>query len=61
MANPKRRHSHSRQATRRAHHFLTPTNLVECRQCHEPKLPHCACPKCGYYAGRRVMEVKERK
>ena len=61
MANPKRRHSHARQAKRRAHHFLTPASLVECRQCHEQKLPHRACPKCGYYAGRRVIEVKEAK
>ncbi|MCL6451858.1 MAG: 50S ribosomal protein L32, partial [Acetobacteraceae bacterium] len=29
-------------------------------QCHEPKLPHHACPKCGYYAGRKVVEKEEK-
>ena len=61
MANPKRRHSHARQATRRAHHFLKAVVLSECRQCHEMKLPHRICPKCGYYEGRKVIAVKETK
>ncbi|MGB0064616.1 MAG: 50S ribosomal protein L32, partial [Terracidiphilus sp.] len=29
--------------------------------CHEKKLPHRACPKCGTYKGRAVLEVKEAK
>jgi large subunit ribosomal protein L32 len=33
--------------------------LSECPNCHERKLPHRACPKCGYYKGREVVEVKE--
>lgn len=58
MANPKRRHSHSRKNKRRAHHALTPRQLGECPQCHEPKLPHRACPHCGYYRGRAVVAVE---
>jgi large subunit ribosomal protein L32 len=61
MPNPKRRHSHARQANRRSHHFLVAASLVECRQCHEQKLPHRICPKCGYYEGRKVIAVKETK
>ncbi|MGH9786609.1 MAG: 50S ribosomal protein L32 [Terriglobia bacterium] len=61
MPNPKRRHSHARQGKRRAHHFLVATSLVECRQCHEQKLPHRICRKCGYYEGRKVIAVKEKK
>ena len=61
MANPKRKHSHARQGKRRAHLFLTPALLEDCPQCHEKKLSHHVCPKCGYYKGRRVMEVKEVK
>lgn len=34
-------------------------SLSECPNCHERKLPHRACPKCGYYKGREVLEVKE--
>ena len=59
MANPKRRHSKQRTAKRRSHDFLTPTGLSECPNCHERKLPHHACGKCGTYKGRDVIAVKE--
>jgi len=59
MPNPKRRHSKARTSKRRAHDALTPTGLSECPSCHEPKLPHRVCRKCGTYKGRDVIEVKE--
>lgn len=59
MPNPKRRHSTRRTANRRAHDFLTATGLSECPNCHEKKLPHRACPKCGAYKGRAVLDIKE--
>ncbi len=61
MANPKRRHSKRRTATRRAHDHLTAQSLSECPNCHERKMPHRACPKCGYYKDREVLEVEEAK
>jgi len=61
MPNPKRRHSHARQGKRRSHLFLKAPILSKCRQCHEMKLPHRICPKCGYYEGRKVISVKETK
>ena len=57
MPNPKRRHSKRRTALRRAHDFLTPVSTSECTNCHERKLPHRACAKCGHYKGREVLEV----
>jgi large subunit ribosomal protein L32 len=59
MPNPKRRHSTRRTAIRRSHDFLTAVGLSECPNCHEKKLPHRACAKCGAYKGRAVLEVKE--
>lgn len=59
MPNPKRRHSKRRTSTRRAHDSLTPASKAECPNCHEPKLPHRACPHCGRYKGREVVEVAE--
>ena len=59
MPNPKRRHSKARTAKRRSHDALTATGLSECPNCHEPKLPHRVCRKCGSYKGRDVLEVKE--
>jgi large subunit ribosomal protein L32 len=58
MPNPKRRHSKSRTSKRRANDFLTPPVLGECPNCHEKKPPHQACPHCGHYKGRAVMNVK---
>jgi len=59
MPNPKRRHSKRRTSTRRSHDGLTTTGTSECPNCHERKLPHHACAKCGTYKGRDVLEVKE--
>jgi large subunit ribosomal protein L32 len=61
MPNPKRRHSRQRTAKRRSHDFLTSPSLSECPNCHERKLPHQICPKCGVYKGRDVVAVKEEK
>jgi large subunit ribosomal protein L32 len=59
MPNPKRRHSKSRRGKRRAQDFLRPVTPGVCAQCLEPKAPHQACPKCGYYKGKQVMEAEE--
>ncbi|HET6198769.1 MAG: 50S ribosomal protein L32 [Candidatus Acidiferrales bacterium] len=57
MPNPKRRHSKRRSSTRRAHDHLTAPTISKCPHCHEPKLPHRACPHCGYYKGRAVVDT----
>jgi large subunit ribosomal protein L32 len=59
MAHPKRRHSHSRTHMRRAHDSLKTQSLSVCPNCREMKLPHRACPHCGYYRGRQVVEIKK--
>jgi len=59
MPNPKRRHSKARTGKRRSHDHLTAQSLSECPNCHEHKLPHRACLKCGYYKGREVIEIEE--
>ncbi|MCU1310683.1 MAG: ribosomal protein [Candidatus Angelobacter sp.] len=59
MPNPKRRHSKARTGKRRAHDFLTAQSLSECPSCHEKKMPHRACPKCGTYKGREVVAVEK--
>ncbi len=59
MPNPKRRHSAQRRGKRRAHDHLQAAPQAECPNCHEPKPPHRACPHCGQYKGREVIEVAE--
>ncbi|MFH7319256.1 50S ribosomal protein L32 [Desulfurivibrio sp. D14AmB] len=59
MALPKRRHSHSRTRTRRAHDALGVPTVSTCAQCGEPKMPHRLCPGCGSYKGRSVIKLDE--
>ncbi len=30
---------------------------VNCQKCKQPRLPHTACPTCGYYRGRVVLDL----
>lgn len=59
MPNPKRRHSKTRRANRRAHDALQAPQLSLCSNCREPIAPHRACPKCGYYRGRQIRIIEE--
>ncbi|HHP50744.1 MAG TPA: 50S ribosomal protein L32 [Moorella mulderi] len=62
MGVPKRRVSKARKNKRRSQWLqIAPPNLVECPHCHQLKLSHRACPHCGYYKGRPVLEVAEEK
>ncbi len=58
---PKRRIPSARRGDRRSHFAVKPANLDTCPQCHSPKLPHHACPTCGTYNGRQVIEMKSPK
>lgn len=59
MAVPKKKTSKSRRNMRRSHDALTPTFAVVCPQCGDPTLRHRACPSCGHYRGKKVVEVNE--
>ncbi len=59
MAVPKRKTSKARRDRRRtAKERLTIPNVMDCPQCHEPKLPHRVCGACGYYNGKEVISVE---
>ena len=60
MANPKRRHSKARTRARRAQYKVRSTPEVhECTNCGSPKMLHRACPTCGTYRGRTVVQREE--
>lgn len=57
MAVPKKRTASSKRDQRRSHHAKKPVKLAACPKCHQPTLPHTACPNCGTYKGRQVIDV----
>jgi large subunit ribosomal protein L32 len=61
MPVPKRRQSSTRRDKRRTHDNLTPPTVVGCSNCGEPALPHHVCQKCGFYKGKKVLEIKKSK
>jgi large subunit ribosomal protein L32 len=60
-ALPKRKYAKARRGKRRSHLGATPPPLDLCPQCNSPKRSHHACPECGYYGDREVVQVKGAK
>ena len=62
MAVPKGKVSRQRRDKRRSSVWkLTAPQLVACPNCGELVMPHRACPACGQYHGRTVINVEESK
>lgn len=59
MPVPKGKTSKSRRDKRRTHQKIAAPNLAVCPQCGEARLPHHACPGCGTYRGREVINTEE--
>ncbi|MCL2743579.1 MAG: 50S ribosomal protein L32 [Planctomycetaceae bacterium] len=59
MAVPKRKHSNARTGTRRSHDHKKLVQLSNCLQCNKAIPTHTICPQCGYYMGRKVVDVAD--
>ena len=55
------RHTRAHTANRRSHHALKVANLVTCKNCGALKAPHVVCDGCGFYRGKKVLEIKAKK
>ena len=55
MAEPKRRHTHSRTGKRRSHLSVAAVSPTLCSHCKQPKAAHRVCGNCGHYAGAEVF------
>ncbi|HEY4497853.1 MAG TPA: 50S ribosomal protein L32 [Candidatus Paceibacterota bacterium] len=51
------RHTPSHTKNRRSHHALQSAATLSCAQCNAPTLPHRVCAHCGFYRGRKVVDV----
>ena len=59
MGNPARKMSKAKRDSRRAQTFkVSAPGISECPQCHEMKLAHRVCKKCGYYKGKEVVSTE---
>ena len=61
MAHPKRKHSKARTRKKRTHKGTPIPTLSVCPQCKNLKPPYHVCPFCGYYKGKKVIDIKEKK
>lgn len=62
MAVPKKKVSSARRDKRRSNNSkLTAVGLVKCSNaaCNEMVRPHCVCKVCGFYNGKKVLNIKE--
>ena len=59
MALPKGRQSKARSRKRRPHYKTAAVSTTECSQCSQQKMPHRACPNCGYYRGRPILSIAD--
>lgn len=59
---PKQRVTRRRQGNRRRHdHIKALPVLTACNTCGQPHVVHHVCPSCGYYRGRQVLVIEERR
>ncbi|MCL2540652.1 MAG: 50S ribosomal protein L32 [Firmicutes bacterium] len=61
MAVPKSRTSKARKHSRYANWKISAPSIAECPHCHEPKLNHRVCKKCGYYDGAEKLVLEKEK
>ena len=67
MAVPKKRTTSTKRNKRRSHHGAKALGLGSCAKCKQAVPGHMACPNCGTYNVRNVidglgkLEKKERK
>lgn len=50
------RRNRSETAKRRSHHALSGMRVARC-ECGALRIPHRACPECGKYNGRVVIDI----
>ena len=58
MAVPKRRTSKMKKRQRRAANRWHAPSFATCQECGSTVPGHVACPSCGYYKGRQVLDVE---
>ncbi len=59
MAVPKRKMSKRRKRLRRGNHTAAGMATQACPRCGSARLSHRVCGSCGYYGGKKRLEVED--
>ncbi len=59
MAVPKKKTSKAKRDSRRAHDAISKPAMATCSNCGELKMPHNVCSACGFYNGKKIIDVEE--
>lgn len=51
------RHTRAHTGNRRSHHALKAKVFASCSNCKEAKETHVVCKNCGFYNGRKIIDV----
>lgn len=60
MGLPSKKRTPRSKRERNAHSALKTVSTSNCEKCASPKLSHRACPGCGEYRGKKVVNVEKR-
>lgn len=51
------RSTKSHTKNRRSHHALSSTSFAKCENCKALKSRHMVCSACGFYRGKKVLDL----
>lgn len=57
MSVQKQRHTKTRRDRKRERFAIKPTAVQTCPKCKKEMAAHRACPNCGFYKGREVVNT----
>ncbi len=60
MGLPSKKRTPRSKRERNANIRLTKVSTAKCAKCESPILSHRACPGCGEYRGKKVVDVEKR-
>lgn len=60
MSVPKQHHTKGRRDRARARFKILKKSLVACSHCKKMIKTHEACPYCGYYKGKAVVQIAKK-
>ena len=51
------RSTKSHTGNRRSHHALSSVSFMKCENCKAMKKGHTVCSSCGFYRGKKVLDL----